>query len=175
MTHFRSAPIDQIGIIVDNLEAGIDAWMRGFGVGPWTVFHNVTVVGQFRGQATAVSFKVAMGYQDETQIELMEITNEQPSPYRDAQGNLLLGMHHVGWLVDDLDAAMDRDGMKLVFIASSPGTRVAYFEVEHQPGMLFEFIESPATRELMAQGRAATKVWDESNPITIINLAEVVS
>jgi methylmalonyl-CoA/ethylmalonyl-CoA epimerase len=58
-----------------------------------------------------------------------------------------------------------------VFRAASPGTRVVYFEMAGQPGMMFEFIESPATRELIASGIAATRTWDGTDPFTVFDLA----
>jgi methylmalonyl-CoA/ethylmalonyl-CoA epimerase len=174
MTQARFGPIDQIGVIVEDVDGGIQAWMQRMGVGPWMLFRNVTIKGEYRGRPTAVTFDVAMGYQGETQIELMQITNEAPSPYRDASGALLTGMHHVAWVVDDLAASIAKaaaDGMELVFRAGSPGTEVAYFTMGDQPGMMFEFIESRTTRELMDAGIAATRVWDGSDPITVIDLA----
>lgn len=175
MAHARYGRIDQIGIIVDDLNEGLQAWMSRLGTGPWTVFRNVRMEGEFRGQPTVVTCEVAMGYQDKTQVELMQITNDAPSPYRDASGKLLTGMHHIAWVVDDIEVATEQavaDGMKLVFKAGSPGTKVAYFEIDDQPGM-FEFIESPATRQLMDSGIEATRDWDGTNPITEIDLAAV--
>lgn len=172
MSLARLGRIDQIGIVVEDVEQGIQTWMDRLGVGPWTLFRGAGVTGHCRGEATAVTFDVAMGYQGETQIELMQITNDAPSPYRDASGNLLFGMHHVAWVVDNLEAAMAQaaaDGMKLVFRAGSPGTEVAYFEMDGQPGMMFEFIESAVTRELMDNGIAATRTWDGTDPITVFD------
>lgn len=174
MSQAKFGAIDQIGIIVDDIDSGIETWMKRLGIGPWTVFRNVRITGEYRGQATSVTCEVAMGYQGTTQVELMQITNDAPSPYRDAAGELLMGMHHMAWVVDDLDAAIasaEADGMKLVFKAGSPGTRVAYMEIDDQRGMMFEFIESPTTRELMDSGIAATRTWDGTNPITVIDLA----
>ena len=176
MTQAKFGPIDQIGIIVDDIEQGIQTWMKRLGVGPWTVFRNVRITGEYRGQPTSVTCEVAMGYQGTTQVELMQITNDAPSPYRDASGELLMGMHHMAWVVDDLDVAIEQaaaDGMKLLFKAGSPGTRVADMEIEDQRGMMFEFIESPTTRELMNAGIAATRTWDGSDPVTVIDLAAV--
>lgn len=173
MTQTKMGRIDQIGIIVEDLDAGVQSWMTRLGIGPWTLFRNVTMRGQYRGADTLVTCDVAMGYQGETQVELMQITNDAPSPYRDASGALLTGMHHIAWVVDDLDAAVagaQADGMTLAFMASSPGTRVAYLESEGQPGMMYEFIESPATRELMDSGIAATRIWDGTNPVTVIDM-----
>lgn len=174
MTQAKYGPIDQIGIIVDDLAEGIQAWMTRLGVGPWTLFRGVRMEGTYRDTPTSVTFDVAMGYQGSTQIELMHITNDAPSPYRDAAGTLLTGMHHIAWVVDDLDAAIQTandDGMTLIFQADCPGTKVAYFEIEGQPGMMFEYIESPATRDLIRTGILATKSWDGTNPITVIDMA----
>jgi hypothetical protein len=176
MTQAKFGPIDQIGVIVEDLDDGVRTWMQRLGVGPWTVFRNVRIAGEYRGQPTSVTFDVAMGYQGETQIELMQITNDAPSPYRDAAGALLFGMHHVAWVVDDLTSSIAKasaDGMELVFRAGNPGTEVAYFTMAGQSGMMFEFIESQTTREMMAAGRAATRSWDGANPITVIDLASV--
>lgn len=173
MTQAKYGPIDQIGVIVDNIDDGIQTWMARLGVGPWMLFRGAKIEGECRGQHTVVTFDVAMGYQGDTQIELMQITSDSSSPYRDEAGRLLYGMHHLAWVVEDLDRAVDKaiaDGMKLVFLAGSPGTRVAYLEIDGQPGMMYEFIESPATRALMDAGIAATRAWDGSNPITVIDM-----
>lgn len=48
---------------------------------------------------------------------------------------------------------------------------MAYLEMEDQPGMMFELIESLITRQLIKDGIAATKSWNGKNPIHIIDLA----
>ncbi len=173
MSQARFGKIDQIGIVVADINAAIETWTQRMGVGPWTLFKNVRITGELRGQPCSVTFEVAMGYQGETQIELMQMTSDVASPYRNKSGNLLLGMHHVAWLVDDLEQSMAQataDGMKLVFKAANPGTRVAYMEIDDQPGMMFEFIESAQTREMVKAGLAATRNWDGTNPITVFDL-----
>lgn len=172
MVQAKFGPIDQIGIIVDDIDQALQSWMGNLGIGPWTLFRGAGVSGHCRGEPTDVTFDVAMGYQGQVQIELMQITNHAPSPYRGGDGKLLLGMHHIAWVVEDLDAAMataSDGGMKLVFRAGNPGTEVAYFEMDEQPGMMFEFIQSQITRELMDSGIAATRTWDGSDPITVID------
>ncbi|OCC25580.1 glyoxalase [Croceicoccus estronivorus] len=169
MSMAKHGPIDQIGVLVDDLDAGIRHWKDVLGVGPWTVFRNVSMQGNYRGQDGVVMMDVAMGYQGETQIELIKVTNDAPSPYRDGTGAPIIGLHHLAWLVDDLDqtvADVTADGMTVIFQASNPGTRVAYCEIEGEPGPLFEFIEGAQTAELFKSGREATKTWDGSNPIT---------
>ena len=70
----------------------------------------------------------------------------------------LAGLHHLAWITDDLDAIVtqaERDGLQVVFQAESPGTRVVYLEAKGENGILFEFIESPQTRQLIIDGIAA--------------------
>ncbi|MGH6782455.1 MAG: VOC family protein [Sphingomonadaceae bacterium] len=174
MTQAKYGPIDQIGYLVDDLDASIQRWITLMGVGPWTVFRNVSLDGRYRGHAGVVTMDVGLAYQGDVQIELIKITNETPSPYRDAAGQPILGVHHVAWVVDDLATAVARaeaDGLKVAFAAASPGTRVAYMEAEGEPGVLFEFIESPATRDMIGAGIAATKAWDGTNPVHTIDFA----
>lgn len=174
MTKAKYGPINQIGYLVDDLDASIQRWINLMGVGPWTVFRNVSLDGRYRGQQGIVAMDVALAYQGDVQIELIKVTNETPSPYRDASGAPILGVHHVAWVVPHLDevvAGATADGLKVVFAASNPGTKVAYLEAENEPGVLFEFIESPATRAMIDEGIAATKAWDGTNPINVIDFA----
>ena len=135
--------IDQIGILVEDLDASIDSWISHSAVGPWTVFRNVSLDGEYRGQPTQVTMDVGLSYQDGVQIELIQATNDAASPYLSDDGERLSGFHHIGRIVDDLDAAVAtavEGGMELLFTAHNPATRVAYLRAPHQPGQLFEFI-----------------------------------
>lgn len=176
MTQALFGRINQIGYLVDDLDAAIARWTDRLGVGPWTVFRNVSLNGRYRGQETMVTMDVALGYQGDMQIELILVTNDAPSPYRDASGKRILGAHHIAWLVDDRDAAVAKvvaKGLKIAFEAENPGTRVAYMESDDDPGVLYEFIESESTRGLIEQGIAATRNWDGSNPVTVIDFAQL--
>jgi catechol 2,3-dioxygenase-like lactoylglutathione lyase family enzyme len=174
MTHAKYGPIDQIGFLVDDLDASVSHWTDMLGVGPWLVFRNVTLDGVYRGVASVVTMDVALGYQGDVQIELIKATNNAPSPYRSDDGAAILGVHHMAWVVDDLDAAIARatgDGLEIVFRASNPATDVAYLRMPDAPGMLFEFITGPGMREMMTAGIAATREWDGQNPVTEIDAA----
>ena len=174
MSQAKHGPIDQIGMVVDDLDSSIARWLSTMGVGPWTVFRNVTLNGSYRGRDTVVVMDVGLAYQNDTQIELIHVTNGAHSPYLDGSGKPLSGLHHLAWMVDDLDAAVagaQSDGLRMVFRAENPGTRVAYLEAEGEAGILFEFIESPGTRQLVQDGIKATRNWDGSNPIYVIDFA----
>lgn len=176
MAQAKYGPIAQIGMVTDDLDASIARWIATMGVGPWMVFRNVTLNGQFRGQDTMVKMDVGLAYQGETQIELIHVTNGAVSPYLAPDGTPLAGLHHVAWLVDDLDALLAgalADGLEIIFRAESPGTRVAYLQAPGEKGIFFEYIESAQTRQLIADGIAATRTWDGSDPVQVIDFEAV--
>ena len=118
-------PIDQIGYVVADLDRSIARWRKRHDVGPWTVFRNVRLDGFHLGEPVTVAMDVA-AYRGDLQIELIRVTNEARSPYRDTHGQPLVGLHHVAWVVDDLDAALARltsRGLRVVFDARNPATR----------------------------------------------------
>ncbi len=166
-------PIDQIGFVVADLDRSLSSRMRALGLGPWTVFRGVTLDGRFRGKPTRVAIDVALAYQGDVQIELIQPVGDAPSPYCSDGGTPLSGMHHMAWIVDDLDAAVadaTARGLSMVFEATNPSTRVAYMEAAGDTGVLYEFIESAGMREMVAAGIAAARGWDGSDPVTVIDL-----
>ncbi|HZR38357.1 MAG TPA: VOC family protein [Nevskia sp.] len=167
-------PIRQIAWLVEDLDAAIRHWMEFAGVGPWTVYRNTTLNGHCRGVPTRVKMDVGLSYQDEVQIELIQVTSRTPSPYQDAQGRTLVGMHHVAWLSRDIDgdvAQARRRGLTAAFEASNGVVRVAYMESAAEPGLLLEFIEAaPVVLEGFAAGIQAAREWDgRSNPVSVID------
>jgi methylmalonyl-CoA/ethylmalonyl-CoA epimerase len=167
-------PVDQIGYLVPDLNAAVRGWIDRFGTGPWTVFRNAALEGEYRGRSGVVTMDVALGYQGDIQIELIAVTNDAPSPYRNAAGAPLIGLHHVAWVVDDLDSAVERacsDRLRPVYRASNLAVEVVYCEAEGLPGTFFEFICGPDTRAMMENGIAAAREWDGADPIVEIDLA----
>lgn len=165
-------PINQIGYLVDDLEQSIGRWRQHLGVGPWTIFRNVCLQGKYRGEPVTVTIDVGLAYQGDIQIELIQATNDAKSPYRDAEGVPIRGMHHVAWVVDDIDhtiARLTATGLQIVFEASNPSTRVAYLENESEPGVLYEVIHGVGLRELIQHGIAAARTWDGTDPLHIID------
>lgn len=174
MSIAQFGPIDQIGYLVEDLEQSIDRWRQRLGVGPWTIFRNVNLEGLYRGASVTVTIDVALAYQSDIQIELIKVTNEAASPYRDSAGKPILGIHHVAWVVDDIDAAVARltgNGLKVAFDAGNQTTRVAYLEDAGEPGVLYEVIQGAGMRELIQHGIAATRSWNGTNPIQTIEAA----
>ncbi|RQZ38265.1 VOC family protein [Burkholderia sp. Bp9090] len=165
-------PIDQIGYVVADLDRSIARWRARHDVGPWTVFRNVRLDGRCLGEATTVTMDVGLAYRADLQIELIHVTNDAPSPYRDAHGQLFAGLHHVAWVVDDLDAAVAQltaRGLRVVFDAHNPATRVAYLDDADDPGVRVEVIEGAGMRAMIAHGIAEAHTWDGADPVRIID------
>jgi catechol 2,3-dioxygenase-like lactoylglutathione lyase family enzyme len=156
--------IRQVAYLVDDLEASVERWARLAGVGPWTVYRNVMLTGRYRGQDTTIVMDVGLSYQGDLQLELIRPRSQSPSPYQDASGKTLVGMHHIARFTDDLEAtkrlARER-GLTVTFEASNPVTHVAYCESPDEPGLLFEFMQaSPMLLDGFAQGVVASRGWD---------------
>lgn len=164
--------VEQIGYVVADLDAAVAHWSGQLGLGPWTVFRNTRLEGSYRGVPTRVLMDVALAYQGNLQIELIHVRSDTPSPYAQ-DGRVLAGIHHIAWIVDDLDhavAAAEARGLRPAFSASNDAVRVAYLESPGEAGVLYELIEGAGMREMIAVGVAATAAWDGRDPITEIDL-----
>ncbi|EKT4468773.1 VOC family protein [Pseudomonas putida] len=166
MHYCATQAFDQIGFVVDNLDQSIHHWLQHLGVGPWTVFRDIQLQGTYYGQPVQVSMNVGLAYRGDLQIELIQTTSQGPSPYRGVQG-----MHHMAWLVDDLDSAITglrERGLQPVFEAGNAATRVCYLENPAEPGVLFEVIEGAGLRQMIDHGIAQARDWDGEQPIRVI-------
>lgn len=167
-------PIKQVAYVVADLDASIRHWIAYTGVGPWTVYRNTTMKGLCRGSETAVKMHVGLSYQGDLQIELIQVVSNTPSPYQDASGRPLLGMHHMAWHSANLDGDVARAqtrGLTTAFAASNGVVRVAYMESAEEPGLLLEFIEAaPLVLDSFAIGVKASREWDgASQPLHVID------
>lgn len=157
-------PIRQVAYMVEDIDSSVDRWAQFAAVGPWTVYRNVTMVGNYRGQPTQIVMDVGLSYRGDLQIELISPKSRSPSPYQDDAAKILVGMHHIAWMTDDLerDKSLARDrGLSIVFEAENPASKVAYFASDAEPGMLLEFMQtSQMLEEGFALGVAASRDWD---------------
>lgn len=175
--HSTRAAIDQLGFVTNDLAHAVQSWTDRFGVGPWTVYRNVKMQGEYKGQPTTVVINVALGYRGTEQIEFIEVASQTPSPYQNEDGTPLAGLHHVAWIVEDLDAAaseLEAKGLVPVFKAHNPAVRVVYFADVKEPGVLFELIQGETSRADHDAGIALARDWDGSNPVTEIDLSALL-
>jgi catechol 2,3-dioxygenase-like lactoylglutathione lyase family enzyme len=161
----------QVGYIVADLDAAVAHWTKTMGVAPWMIFRNVVLEGVFRGAPCTIKIDVALSYQGEVQIELIDPLSTTPSPYHAPDGKILEGIHHIAWISDDLEATVARArarGLSVAFQGGNVSTQVAYMETPGQKGVLYEFIHGADTRAMLDAGVQAAKAWNGGDPIQMV-------
>lgn len=169
-------PIRQLGYLVADLDVGIDAWTRGFGVGPWTKLVGIALPATYLGAPTTVAMEIALAYRGDVQIELIRQTNDAPSPYRRDVVAGRFGLHHVAHLSTDVQADVARGvaaGLEVVFDIRMPGGgRYVYLRTPTLgDDVLVELLEAtPTMTALFAQGMAAAAAWDGTPRVTVVDV-----
>jgi len=145
--------VDQVAVVVRDLDAAIQHYVDRLAIGPWDIYtygphrmHTMT----FRGENRPYVMKLALAFVGTTMYELIE-SIEGPNTYEEfltARGE---GLHHLGYYVDDIDAAIDEMAANgYALLQSGRGFGVdgdgayAYFDTEHDLGCIVEAIELPS-------------------------------
>jgi len=131
--------IDHVGIAVVDLEAAVDHYRRAFGIEP---VHRETVADQ---GVEEVLFQAGTSF-----IQLLgALGPETPvGRFLEKRGE---GVHHVGYRVEDVAAALARlkeQGIPLVDETprrGSRGTTVAFVHPKGMGGVLVELVAEPST------------------------------
>jgi methylmalonyl-CoA/ethylmalonyl-CoA epimerase len=127
--------VDHVGIAVRDLEAAVQEYERAFGLAP---VHRERVEDQ---GVEEVLFSVGTSY-----IQLLAATGPDTPVGRflERRGE---GVHHIGYRVDDVAAALGRlaeEGVPLVDRTPRPGsrgTRVAFVHPKGFRGVLVELVQ----------------------------------
>jgi methylmalonyl-CoA/ethylmalonyl-CoA epimerase len=159
----------QTGFVVSDYEAAVNYWLE-LGVGPFFEMPHVPLPKQmYRGEPTNVDMSVAIGYSGATQVEIIVQHNDAPSLYRDFIAETGGGLHHLGFLSDDYDAAVVRAtslGQPVVQEwMDVMGGRYAYLARLAQAGAYIEVIEGQKMlKGVFAMIREASESWDGADP-----------
>jgi methylmalonyl-CoA epimerase len=127
--------IDHVGIAVRDLDAAVDEYRRAFGIEP---VHRERVEDQ---GVEEVMFQVGTSY-----IQLLGALGPDTPVGRflDRRGE---GVHHAGYRVDDVEAALERlaaEGFPLVDRSPRPGSRgttMAFVHPKGFRGVLIELVQ----------------------------------
>jgi catechol 2,3-dioxygenase-like lactoylglutathione lyase family enzyme len=144
--------VDQVAVVVRDLDEAMRRYSDRLGIAPWRVYtfspdwiRNMT----FRGRDQPYSMRLALAQVGGMMYELIEPL-DGPNSYQeflDAHGE---GLHHLGYFVDDLDAAigeMEAKGFAVLQSGRAYGVDgdggYAYFETDAALGCIVEAIELP--------------------------------
>jgi catechol 2,3-dioxygenase-like lactoylglutathione lyase family enzyme len=132
--------INQVALVVEDLELVAENYWTIFGIGPWQIFNweaPLVYDRKYRGKNAWAREKIALAQVGKVQLELVQPV-DGPSIYRDWLDEHGEGLHHMNFLVDDVDeavAAMESDGFPSIQSGrfGPPDQKGAYNYVETHP------------------------------------------
>lgn len=101
--------INQIAIVVENLQRVAENYWTILGIGPWAIYDweaPLVYDRKYHGQTAWAREKIALAQVGDVQLELVQPV-EGPSIYRDWIDEHGEGLHHMNFLVDDVDETQD--------------------------------------------------------------------
>jgi len=152
---FLKNGVAQIAIIVESLEEAVENYHKYFGIGDWHFYtYGKPLVKEmsYHGKPAEYKMRVALSYFGPMRIELIEMV-EGETVYADFVREHGYGLHHLGVLVDDMEAATQQAeaaGVKVLMDGSGFGAdgdgHYAYLDTEKLIGADIELIERPKGR-----------------------------
>ena len=142
--------VQQVGLVVRDLDATLEAYTNRLGIGPWRVSlfapPRLTDM-RIRGEAIAYSMKLAVAWTGSTMWELIEPL-DGPSIYKEFLDEHGEGVHHVlvqheGLDFDDALARLGERGCPPLMEGRIDGIRFAYLESEGPLKTTLEIVHRP--------------------------------
>ena len=138
-------PVDQVGIVVEDLDCAIEYYSSTFGWGPFKITDFEMKEANYKGKTVDCRMKLARARQENVEIELIQVV-EGETPYADFLKEKGEGLHHLGIRVDDLHgtlAKLAREGIQPVFHKYYPEIDFgfAYLDTDRIGGVMLELIQ----------------------------------
>ena len=153
---FLKNGIEQIAIIVEDLDKAVETYTNLLGLGPWAIFnYGKPLVKEafYRGQPADFAQRVAFTSVGSLRIELIQ-TLKEPTIYADHVREHGYGLHHIGVLVEDMEACLEvaaAAGLEVTQEGTGFGLdgdgHYAYLGTEKVLGIALELIKVPARRD----------------------------
>lgn len=142
--------LDQIGFVYKDIEAAIALYDPMFG--PFKRMNTGVFEYDYRGNIEPAEVKLAFGRNGDIEIELIEWISGG-TPHKEFIDAGREGMHHIRFLVDDLQSTIDDAaplGYKPIWRAQfAPQLAVAYMERENDP-LIIEFFQNAGMEQFRA-------------------------
>jgi catechol 2,3-dioxygenase-like lactoylglutathione lyase family enzyme len=163
-------PPVQIAYAVPDVDAAAARWVADFGAGPFFVRRHIEghdVV--YRGAPAVFDHSSAYGQWGWVMVELMQDHGAAPSIVRERYGVHETGLHHLAFVVPDLDAAtahLASLGFDLAMSARSTNTRYHFMDTVDAIGHMVELYErSDRLENFYALVRDAAVGWTGIDPV----------
>jgi len=163
------APV-QIAYAVPDARLAAQEWIERFGAGPFFVRPHIPVVDVvYRGQPSPFDHTSAYGQWGALMVELVQDHGTSPSVVRERYAPHESGLHHLAFIVGDLDEVTERlvaGGHTLAMTARTSNTRFHFVDAVATLGHMIElYEESDRIRAFYEMVRAAADGWSGSDPI----------
>ena len=137
----------QIGMVVQDLDKAIRCYSELFGIGPWSVVYPRFIEKMYRGKPAQFQWRTGYARMGELTLELINVI-QGPTIYQDEMGEKGEGLHHLGFLVDNIDErvqAAHRIGLAVTQSARRPEVKSkwAYLDTRFIAGVTLELIQRP--------------------------------
>ena len=152
---FLNNGVGQVALVVKDLDKTVKQYHEVFGIGPWHFYtYEKPLVKKmsYHGRPSDHGMRIALSYFGPMRVELIEIKHGD-SVYKDFVGQHGYGIQHLGFLVDDMTAALkqaEAAGYKMIQDGSGFGPdgdgHYAYLDTEFDFGFVMELIERPKRR-----------------------------
>lgn len=153
---FLDGGVSQVAFLVEDLDLAVENYYRTFGIGPWHFYtYQKPFVPQmsYRGADADYAMRVALSYFGPTRVEFIE-SLRGPSIYEEFIERHGYGVQHLGFLVEDMEAALTEArtaGFKMIQDGAGFGPdgdgHYAYIESEAAFGVTMELIQRPKGRK----------------------------
>ena len=167
------APV-QIAYAVPDAVAAAEAWTRDFGAGPFYVRPHIELVEVvYRGRPGSFDHTSAYGQWGSLMVELVEDHGGADSPIRDAFAPGETGLHHLAFIVDDLQEtvkALVAAGHEIAMSArTTNGTEFHFVDTRRTHGHMVELYErSDRLRDFYARIADAATGWTGEDPLRML-------
>lgn len=170
MPALLGAPV-QIAYVVPDIAAAARQWADQFGAGPFLLNRHIAVADVVhRGQPGAFDHSSAYGQWGDLMVELVHDHGTGPSVVRERFAPHESGLHHMAYMVDHLDSAVEAlaaAGYPVAMsAATASGTRFVFVDAVASHGHYFELYQrSERLAAFYDLVRNASLNWDGNNPV----------
>ena len=140
-------PVGQIGVVVEDLDRAKSFLESTFGLGPFRVEELEAPNVWDRGEEKHIKARLGFAMLGQVELELIHIV-EGDSVHLEFLREHGEGLHHIGFRVDDFEKKLQQaKAMGIEVLQTGPfGRFYAYLDTRRHGGLIFELIESDATR-----------------------------
>jgi catechol 2,3-dioxygenase-like lactoylglutathione lyase family enzyme len=143
MTQLKLPPVHQLGYVVGNVDKACEFYQATYGVGPFHVVDEVDMEGaMLRGRPISTKIKVAFARSNEIEIEFIQPLEGENlyTEFLEEKGD---GIHHLGFVVDDMDEwkrEFAAKGFEPIFHRDMGVMEFAYFDTSVFGGLMLELL-----------------------------------